>query len=222
MIEAEREEAEMGDNRADALTEAEASLRAAEAALDEAKASTIGGGIMLSESAKMTAFGAPILGADIKIDSQVTPVVSVGYFFTPNVAVSLTGGVPPKIDVHAKGAIAGLGVLGSAVYGPATLTAHWHFTELGPIQPYVGAGVAYMKVFSTKDRVLTNIKMDDTYGLALQAGVDIMINRNWGAFIDVKKAFLRTDARGTLGGAPIQAKVVLDPLVVHSGVTYRF
>ena len=51
MIEAEREEAEMGDNRADALTEAEASLRAAEAALDEAKASTIGGGIMLSEEA---------------------------------------------------------------------------------------------------------------------------------------------------------------------------
>lgn len=180
------------------------------------------GGIILSESAKMTAFGAPILGADIKIDAQVTPVVSVGYFFTPNLAVSLTGGVPPKIDVHAKGSIAGLGVLGSAVYGPATLTAHWHFTEFGPVQPYVGAGVAYMKVFSTKDRVLTNIKMDDTFGLALQAGVDVMINRNWGAFIDVKKAFLKTDARGTLGGAPIQAKVVLDPLVIHSGVTYRF
>ncbi len=49
-----------------------------------------------------------------------------------------------------------------------------------------------------------------------------MINRHWGAFFDVKKAFLRTTATGDLGGVPVRAKVVLDPLVVHSGLTYRF
>jgi outer membrane protein len=180
------------------------------------------GALILSESAKMTAGGAALPGASIKIDPQFTPIVEVGYFVTPNVAVSLTGGLPPRIDVLGKGAIAGLGTLGKAVYGPATLTAHYHFTNLGRFQPYVGAGLAYMKVFSTKDRVLTNIEMQDTYGPVLQAGFDVMINRHWGAFFDVKKAFLRTKATGTLGGAPINAKVVLDPLVIHSGLTYRF
>jgi outer membrane protein len=180
------------------------------------------GGIILSESARMTAVGNPVPGASIAIDPQLTPVVEVGYFLTPNIAVSLTGGLPPKINVHAKGSIAGLGVLASAVYGPSTLTAHYHFTEFGAFQPYVGAGIAYMKVFSTKDRALANTKMDDTFGLALQAGVDIMINRNWGMFFDLKKAFLKTDASGILGGVPIRAKVTLDPVVVHSGVTYRF
>lgn len=179
------------------------------------------GGILLSESAKLQAGGAPIPG-NVRIDSQITPVVEVGYFFTPNVAVSLTGGLPPKITIQGKGATAGLGTLATAVYGPTTLTAHYHFTDFGAIQPYIGGGVAFMKIFSTKDRVLQNVKADDAFGVTLQAGVDIMIDRNWGAFVDVKKAFLRTTTTGTLGGAPISAKLVLDPLVVHSGVTYRF
>lgn len=180
------------------------------------------GGIFLSESAKIKAGGSPLLGANVKIDSQITPVVEVGYFVTPNIAVSLTGGLPPKINIEGKGAIAGLGTLGSAVYGPATLTAHYHFMDLGNIQPYVGAGIAYMKIFSTKDRALANLKADDAFGAVLQAGVDIMVSRNWGAFVDVKKAWLRTDSTGTLGGVPIATKLTLDPLVVHSGVTYRF
>ncbi len=179
------------------------------------------GGIFLSESAKMKAAGSPIPGT-VRIDSQITPVVEVGYFVTPNIAVSLTGGVPPKIAIRGAGAITGLGTLATAVYGPSTLTAHYHFMDFGAVQPYVGAGIAYMKIFSTKDRVLQNVKADDAFGLALQAGVDVMINRNWGAFVDVKKAFLQSKTTGTLGGAPISAKLVVDPLVVHSGVTYRF
>ncbi len=158
----------------------------------------------------------------MRIDSQITPVVEVGYFFTPNIAVSLTGGVPPKITIRGAGAINGLGTLATAVYGPSTLTAHYHFTDFGAVQPYVGAGVAFMKIFSGKDRVLQNVKADDAFGIALQAGVDVMINRHWGAFVDVKKAFLTTTTTGTLGGTPISAKLVVDPLVVHSGVTYRF
>ncbi len=90
------------------------------------------------------------------------------------------------------------------------------------MQPYVGAGIAFMKMFNGKDRLMQNVKAEDAFGVALQAGVDVMINRNWGAFVDVKKAFLTTTATGTLGGAPISAKLVVDPLVVHSGVTYRF
>lgn len=179
------------------------------------------GGIFLSESAKMKAAGSPIPGT-VRIDSQITPVVEIGYFFTPNIAVSLTGGVPPKIAIRGAGAITGLGTLATAVYGPSTLTAHYHFTNFGAVQPYVGAGIAFMKMFNGKDRLMQNVKAEDAFGVALQAGVDVMINRNWGAFVDVKKAFLTTTATGTIGGAPISAKLVVDPLVVHSGVTYRF
>ena len=180
------------------------------------------GGVILSESAKMNVGGAPLPGASISIDAQVTPVVEFGYFFSPNWAVSFTGGLPPKIDIRGTGVAAPLGKLGGAVYGPATLTAHYHFRDFGAFQPYIGAGIAFMKVFSTKDAALSNLKIDDTMGIALQVGADFMINEQWGVFFDVKKAFLRTTATGTLGGAPVRARTTLDPLVIHTGVTYRF
>jgi outer membrane protein len=59
-------------------------------------------------------------------------------------------------------------------------------------------------------------------GVAFQVGADYMITDNWGVFVDVKKAILRTEATGFLGPAPIRADVKLDPLVLHTGVTYRF
>jgi outer membrane protein len=180
------------------------------------------GGVFLAESAKMNAGGFPLTGATISVDPQLTPVLEVGYFITPNFAVSVTGGLPPKISIKGAGTVAGLGTLGTAVYGPATLTAHYHFTNFGRFQPYIGGGLAIMKVFSTSDRVLSNLKIEDTFGPALQIGADFMIDDNWGAFIDVKKAFLRTISTGSLGGVPVRAKTTLDPLVVHSGLTYRF
>lgn len=180
------------------------------------------GAVILSESAKMNAGGAPISGASVKIDPQITPVVEIGYRFTPNFSVSLTGGLPPKIQFNGTGPIAGLGPLGDAVYGPATLTAQYRFAPIGAFHPYIGAGVAVLRIFSTTDRALTNLRIADAVGPAFQIGAEFMFNDRWGMFVDVKKAFLRTEARGTLGPVPVRAKVTLDPLVLHSGVVYRF
>lgn len=180
------------------------------------------GGVFLNESARMTVGGAGVPGATLRIDAQLTPVVEGGYFITPEWAVSFTGGLPPKITIRGAGTAGGFGVLGKAVYGPMTLTTHYHLRNFGPIQPYIGGGLAYMKIFDTTDGALQNLKVKDTFGPALQIGADIMINENWGAFIDVKKAFLRTKATGTLLGLPASAKVTLDPTVVHTGVAYRF
>jgi outer membrane protein len=69
---------------------------------------------------------------------------------------------------------------------------------------------------------MTRLEIDNAAGVALQAGADFMIDNHWGLFVDVKKAYLRTEARGFLGPAPVKADVTLDPAVVHAGVTYRF
>jgi outer membrane protein len=69
---------------------------------------------------------------------------------------------------------------------------------------------------------MNELKVKNTVGIAFQAGADIMVNRHWGVFVDVKKALLRTTATGYLGPAPVKADVKLDPLVLSGGVTYRF
>ena len=180
------------------------------------------GGLFLSEGAKLFAAGAPIQGADIKANSQYTPVLETGYFLNPAWAVSFTGGLPPLVTVKGTGTVAAAGTLGKVRYGPATLTAHYHFTPFGALRPYAGAGVVGLIVLKTIDGSLTNARLDPALGLAAQFGVDYAVSDHWGMFVDVKKSYLRTTAKGYFGLTPVKANVKLDPLVVSTGVAYRF
>ncbi len=179
-------------------------------------------GLFYSESAKMSAAGSPIPGADVRIPNSLSFAIEAGYFFSPNFAIGFAGGYPPLVKVEAKGSITGLGTLGKVAGGPTALTAQYHFTGLGNFQPYVGVGPSLMVIFNDQDGAVRQLKTDHALGLAVQAGFNYMLNENWGVFVDAKKVFLEAKTRGTLGGVPIRATVTLDPLVVHSGVTYRF
>jgi outer membrane protein len=179
-------------------------------------------GLVLDEGAEIYAGGYRIPGGDISVKSHVTFAAEVGYYFTPNIAVSFTGGFPPNVKIEADGSMDGLGRVGATTYGPMTVTAHYHFTGLGRLQPYVGIGPAFMYVFDSKDGLMGTLNIDHAMGVAFQVGADYMINDHWGVFVDVKKAILRTEATGFLGAAPIRTDIKLDPLVLHTGVTYRF
>jgi outer membrane protein len=101
-------------------------------------------GIDLDEGAKINVAGTRIIGGDVSIKPQLTPAVEVGYFFTPELAVSFTGGFPPRIKVEADGTMNGMGLVGRSTYGPMTLTAHYHIQGFGRFQPYLGLGAAFM------------------------------------------------------------------------------
>lgn len=174
------------------------------------------------EKATMTAGGSPVPGADVSIANRWTAEGEVGYFLTKNVAIAAAGGFPPKFTVVAAGTLSGLGAAGKMTGGPAGLLAQYHFNPEGKVQPYVGAGASFLVVFDTEDGALQNLKARSAVGTALQVGSNFMVNDRWGAFIDVKKAFVKTVAKGTLGGAPVRAEVKVDPIVTNFGVAYRF
>ena len=180
------------------------------------------GGLFLSEGAKLFAAGTPVQGADIKANSQYTPVLETGYYLNSAWAVSFTGGLPPLVTVKGTGTVAAAGTLGKVRYGPATLTAHYHFTPFGAFRPYAGAGVVGLIVVKSIDGSLTNARLNPALGLVAQFGVDYAISDHWGMFVDVKKAYLRTTAKGYFGLTPVKGNVKLDPLVVSTGVSYRF
>jgi outer membrane protein len=179
-------------------------------------------GLIMDEGATLKVAGQKQVGATIAIKSQVTAAVEVGYFVTHNLAVSFTGGIPPLAKIEADGTMKGYPTIGKASYGPMTLTAHYHFLDLGRFQPYVGAGAAYMYVFDDNDGLMNRLKVKEALGFAFQAGADFMIDQHWGVFVDAKKAILRTHATGFLGPMPVKADVKLDPLVLSGGLTYRF
>lgn len=179
-------------------------------------------GVVFDEGARISLGGVEVPGASARADDNFTVGFEIGYRFTENFAVSFTAGIPPSTTLTGTGPLAGT-ELGRVTYGPAVLSAHYHFTNFGPLfQPYVGAGVNYTLVWNEKDKAIKNLKVDNAFGFVLQAGIESDFNEHWGTFVDVKKIFLETDATGTVGGAPASGKIDLDPWIVMAGVTYRF
>jgi outer membrane protein len=178
--------------------------------------------LTLADGLDLTFGGAPVPGADLNTKSHYTPTIQAGRFIGRNFAVSLTVGIPPHIEIQGRGALAPFGKLAETTYGPATLTVQYRPLRTGTIQPYVGAGAAYMIVFSTEDAAFRDVEIDNDLSPALEAGTDIMLSERYGLFLDAKKAFLRSEARGTFGGAPVVGKVRLDPWALSAGATVRF
>jgi outer membrane protein len=107
------------------------------------------------------------------------------------------------------------------------LVANYHFRQFGAFQPFLGAGMTYTVVFGTEDNAITNLKVSNSVGAVIRTGFDAMLSDRWGAFISLSKVFVATNASGNaairpLAGAPISAHVSFNPLVLFSGLTYRF
>jgi len=112
---------------------------------------------------------------------------------------------------------------------PPTLTLQYHFMPDSNIRPYIGAGVNYTYFFDEEvaGSVLpvpgSKVKLEDSFGLAAQAGVDIAINDDWFVNMDVKYIQIDTTAKfsGTaVGSAKISADI--DPFVYGIGIGRKF
>ncbi len=178
--------------------------------------------MILAPTVKLTAGGQTVPGAAVSVPNTWTVEGEIGYFLNKDIAVAFAGGYPPVVTINGAGSLSALGKAGQMQAGPSAFNLSYHFDRGGVVQPYIGAGFAFMIVWNTHDAALTNLKVDDAIGPEVQAGADFMINKHWGAFVDYKRAWLDTTARGDLGPAPVVAKVQLNPTVVNAGVTYRF
>jgi outer membrane protein len=161
---------------------------------------------------------APVAGAGaadrIHVSTKTIPELDVSYFFTPNIAAELILTYPQKHDVMLDGA-----KIGSFKHLPPTLTAQYHFLPGATINPYVGAGVNYTLL--SKVNLLGGAASleHDSVGLALQAGVDFKLDKNFSINLDVKKVQIRSDVN--IGGSRA-SDVKVDPLLIGVGVGYRF
>jgi len=150
----------------------------------------------------------------LTVSSKTIPEFDVSYFFTQNLAAELILTYPQKHDVFLDG-----GKIGTFKHLPPTLLAQYHFVLDAPIKPYIGAGVNYTTM-SKVDLLAGKAGLEhDSFGFALQAGVDYAIDKKWSLNLDVKKVQIRSDV--FIGGAKASA-VKVDPLLVGVGVGYRF
>ncbi len=155
-----------------------------------------------------------VAGADVRLSSKVIPEVDFSYYFTPNIAAELILTYPQKHNVSVNGS-----AFGTLKHLPPTLTAQYHFTGLPyGIKPYVGAGVNFTHLYGVNLQPGYDLK-NKSWGLALQAGVDVPLNKQLSLNFDIKK--VQMDFMLSKDGADA-GKVKVDPLLVGLGVGYKF
>ena len=160
-------------------------------------------------------------GSNLDVSDSVVPELDITYYFTKNWAAELILGVTPH-DINGAGTITSLNKIAEVWLLPPTLTLQYHFTDFGAFKPYVGAGINYTFFFDQKAYSADSIDVKDTFGWALQAGFDYMLDAHWGINVDVKKLFLKPDFDVVVAGQALSGKADLDPWIVGVGVTYRF
>jgi len=163
------------------------------------------------------------IGGHVDVTSTPAPEIDGSYFFTDNIAAELIA-ASTRHEVSATGTALGKVDVGSAWILPPTLTLQYHFMPHSQISPYIGAGLNVSWFYDTQPArpVVTKFTLNNTWGPAIQFGVDYNFAGHWFANLDVKQIFMHTGAHlsTVLGG--VKADTNLDPLVVGAGIGYRF
>ena len=164
----------------------------------------------------------------VEVEDAVVPELDFTYFLTRNVGVELILATSPH-DLEGTGDLEGLGKIGDVWALPPTLTLQYHFQPEAKVRPYVGVGFNYT-IFYNEDATSslnnaigdTSISLDESFGVAVQAGVDVDVSENWFVNADIKWIQIDTTATLNTGGSINKVDVELDPIVAGIGLGRRF
>lgn len=174
----------------------------------------------------------PVLPAfpvgEVSVDDSIMPEVDFTYMLTDHVGAELILATT-KHHVGGEAALDGLGEVASTWVLPPTLTLQYHFAPAAKVRPYVGAGINYTIFYSedassSLERAIgsTEVKLDSSFGYAVQAGVDFDLTKTIFANLDVKYIDMDTTATLTTGTSRNRVDVSVDPIVIGVGLGTRF
>ena len=186
-------------------------------------------GIVVSPTENTSGVMPDLTDASVEVDNAIVPELDFTYFLTDNIAAELILATSPH-GINGTGIIADRGEVADVMVLPPTLTLQYHFMPDGAFRPYLGVGVNYTIFYSedASDSLVdalggaTDVDLDDSFGVAFQAGVDVPINDRWFINADVKYIQIDTDATLTTGDTVRTIEVDLDPIVAGVGVGFRF
>ncbi|MGW7771842.1 OmpW/AlkL family protein [Pseudomonas machongensis] len=178
--------------------------------------------------------GAKVSGTKATLDSDTQLGLAFAYMLTDHVGIELLAATPFKHTVGVKGLGGGLdGKLADIKQLPPTLSLQYYPMDASSkFQPYAGIGINYTLFFdedlssARKQQGFSNMKLQDSIGLAGQLGMDYMLTDNllvnaavWYVDIDTKATI---DGPSALGVGKTKVNVDVDPWVYMVGIGYKF
>jgi outer membrane protein len=158
------------------------------------------------------------LGLGVEVDSATQLAFNITYMATANLGVELLGALPFTHDVK----VDTLGKVAEVTHLPPTLTLQYFFTPKSNIRPYFGAGINYTTFLDVETEGAlagTTLDLEDSWGYALEAGLDIDITKNM--FFNVAVWYMDIDSKAKSSAAG-DFTVDIDPWVAFVGLGWRF
>ena len=168
-----------------------------------------------------------VAGAQASANDNTQLGISGTYMLTDKVGVEVLGATPFTHKLKGKGGLAGVNI-GEVKHLPPTISAQYYFMDnTSALQPYVGAGLNITVFFDEEvDSDLSasyqDLDLDESYGLAVQAGIDYNINENM--FVNASAMYAKIGTTATLEGTAGKLTVDydLDPMVYRVNFGYKF
>jgi len=170
-----------------------------------------------------------LAGAQASANDNTQLGISGTYMITDQIGVEVLGATPFTHDLEGKGGLAGADI-GEVKHLPPTISAQYYFLEpTSALQPYVGAGLNITVFFDEKPgadvAAYDELSLDESVGLAVQAGIDYKINEQ--VFVNASAMYAKIGTTATLkdstGTEPtLTVDYDLDPMVYRLNVGYKF
>lgn len=154
-----------------------------------------------------------VAGAAATVDEDTQLTFTAEYFIRDNIGIELLAATPFKHDVFVGG-----GYAATVKHLPPTLSVNYHFPVQGKFKPFVGAGINYTTFFE-ESSPLGKVSLDDSFGVAVQAGADYMISDRGALRFNVRWIDIDTDVK--VGGVSA-GTAKIDPIVIGMSYVHRF
>lgn len=172
-------------------------------------------------------------GDQAGVDDDTQLGLTITYMLADHLGLELLAASPFQHTISGRGpTMAALGVdkLAEIKHLPPTLSLQYYpLPATSAFQPYVGIGVNYTTFFSedlsgaAKSALgASGLELDDSWGLAVQAGMDWRLDDHWLLNVSVWRLDIDTEASFDSALGPVKVDVDLDPWGTMLSVGYRF
>ena len=154
----------------------------------------------------------------VSVESATSATINFSYMMTDIWALELLAAYPFKHDIEFLDGTK----VASTEHLPPTLSLQYHFMPTETFQPYLGFGINYTNFFSEKTTGPLeglDLELDDSWGIALQTGFDVLLSDN--VFLNFDVRYIDIDTKARLEGESL-GKVEIDPWVFGGHIGFRF
>lgn len=152
----------------------------------------------------------------VNVGNDTIPELDFTYMLTNNIGAELILGTS-KHDLTAGGSN-----IGSVKVLPPTLTLQYHFNPEGQFRPYAGAGINYTRFYGFKDNTDLGLSIKkNSFGPALQVGMDMPLTKDLFLNLDMKKIWMKTTVHSSALDRDA-GTLDINPLVTSVGIGMKF